>query len=210
MHARLPAAAIAAVFLFAAPGAVWAQHGGHSSGGRTHGHASRPQSSANSHASHFHAPLYYLLRLQQDQRSGLYLGYPAGYPYYDFNSGGYLDPYSFYLPSPTFLYGSPVPTTSTQTGSSTTQTPSSAGLQRVAPASIGEVRLRINPGRATVLMDGVDVGTADDYSGPAKLALVGGLHHFELRAPGYQTLAFDVDVRPGRVIPYQAVLRPEP
>jgi hypothetical protein len=190
MQPRLLAAAIAVVFLLAAPGAAWAQHGGHSSGGRTHGHASPPPSSASSNASHFHAPPYYLLRLQQDQRSGLYLGYPVGYPYYYFNSGGYLDPYSFYSPSPTFLYGS--------------------GLPRAAPASIGEVRLRINPGRATVLMDGVDVGTADDYSGSAKLALVGGLHHFELRAPGYQTLAFDVDVRPGRVIPYQAVLRPVP
>ena len=202
MHARLLAAALVAVFLLVLPGAVCAQHGGHSPGGHTHGHAGPPPS-AGSHASHFHAPPYYLLRLQQDQRFGLYLGYPVGYPYYYFSSGGYLDPYCFYSPPPTFLYGSSESITSTQTRSSSV-------LQRVAPASIGEVRLRINPGRAAVLMDGVDVGTADDYSGAAKLALAAGLHHFELRAPGYQTLIFDVDVRPGRMIPYQAVLQPAP
>ena len=82
MHTRILAATIAAVFHLALPGAAWAQHGGRSSGGRSHGHVSRPPSSAGSHASHFHAPPYYLLRLQQNQRSGLYLGYPSGYPYY--------------------------------------------------------------------------------------------------------------------------------
>src|SRR5437870_189327 len=81
MSTSLLGAVLAAMSLAVSPSAAWAQHGGHSSG--KHGHPQPP--SADSHA-HFHAPPYYLLR-------------GRGYPYEYFAPGGYLDPYSYRLPS---------------------------------------------------------------------------------------------------------------
>ena len=40
------------------------------------------------------------------------------------------------------------------------------------------------------------------------LTLAAGRHSIELQAPGYEPVAFDVDVAPGQVIPYQGALPP--
>ena len=39
------------------------------------------------------------------------------------------------------------------------------------------------------------------------LTLTPGRHRIEVRASGYQTMAFDADVTPGQVIPYQGTLQ---
>ena len=39
------------------------------------------------------------------------------------------------------------------------------------------------------------------------LGLTPGRHRLEIRAPGYQTVNFDVDVVAGEVIPYQGVMQ---
>ena len=64
---------------------------------------------------------------------------------------------------------------------------------------------------AAIFVDGVYVGTANDFSAMRPpLSLAAGRHHFELRAQGYQTMAFDVEVRADWVVPYQGVLQPQP
>ena len=40
------------------------------------------------------------------------------------------------------------------------------------------------------------------------LGLAAGRHHIELRASGYRTMAFDVDIVAGQVIPYRGALQP--
>jgi hypothetical protein len=77
------------------------------------------------------------------------------------------------------------------------------------PSGIGGVSFDITPAEAAVFVDRVYVGAARDFSATAPpLSLAAGRHHFELRAQGYETLAFDVDVTPGQVVPYLGTLQP--
>ena len=66
----------------------------------------------------------------------------------------------------------------------------------------------ITPENAEVFVDGRDVGPAGNFgpsSQPLNLGI--GRHRIEVRAPGYRTMTFDADVRPGEVIPYQGNLQ---
>lgn len=74
---------------------------------------------------------------------------------------------------------------------------------------MGGVSFEISPTTAQVYIDGVAAGTVADF-GPRSqpLGLAPGRHHIEVRAPGYQTIAFDSDVKAGEVIPYQGALQP--
>jgi hypothetical protein len=123
---------------------------------------------------------YYTFRPRVRLSFGLYLGYPVAYPY------------AIY-PSPRVYGYYPPP-----------------GTVTVAPSysSYGGISLAIGPPDADVWVDGQYVGRAEDF-GPseAPLTMTPGRHHIELAAPGYETLAFDVDVVPGQVIPYQGTLR---
>lgn len=195
--------ACAALSLALLPSAVWAQHGGHGHHGHSHA-ASIP-----SHG-HFHAPPYYLLRRHD-------------YPYEYFAPGGYLDPYAalrYWLtidpyPWPVLphvdLWSTPG---NPYSASALTAAPGSPIISPVQEArarvSTGEVRLHITPGTAAAFLDGAYVGAAKDYSGSTMLALEAGHHHFELRANGYQTLAFDVEAPAGRKIVVEKILLPVP
>ena len=66
----------------------------------------------------------------------------------------------------------------------------------------------ITPSSAAVLVDGTYVGTVADF-GPSSqpLGLPPGRHHIEVRADGYQTMAFEADVTAGQVLPYQGTLQ---
>jgi hypothetical protein len=49
----------------------------------------------------------------------------------------------------------------------------------------------------------------DDFDGTFQhIDLEVGPHHIEIRAPGFETIAFDVNVEPGRTITYRASMRP--
>jgi hypothetical protein len=39
------------------------------------------------------------------------------------------------------------------------------------------------------------------------LGLPAGRHHVEIRASGYRTMSFDVDIVAGQVVPYQGTLQ---
>jgi hypothetical protein len=163
----------------------------------------------------FFAQPYYVFRPRSSAGLGLFLGFPVAYPNPYFYAHQYSYPYPYYYSAPTYYpYTSPVPL---YTGAGyTTIVPGAAASPSnspvaAAPSAVGGVSFQITPGDAALFVDGVYVGTANDFSAMRPpLSLAAGRHHFELRAQGYQTLAFDVDVRADWVVPYQGVLQPRP
>jgi hypothetical protein len=72
----------------------------------------------------------------------------------------------------------------------------------------GELRLKIRPRDAQVFVDGYYVGIVDDFDGVfQRLHLPSGPHRIEVRAPGYETLTFDVQIRWDETTKYEGDLR---
>ena len=71
----------------------------------------------------------------------------------------------------------------------------------------GGVSFDVEPRDAELWVDGDFIGKVSDYSsyGPP-LTLVAGRHHVELTGRNYQSIAFDITVVAGQVIPYQGTL----
>lgn len=68
----------------------------------------------------------------------------------------------------------------------------------------GSVRFDVTPKDAEVYADGYYAGLVDDFSGNTqRLLLTPGAHHIELRAKGYESVEFDVNVQPGQPIDYR-------
>ena len=76
-------------------------------------------------------------------------------------------------------------------------------------SSYGAVSFELQPSDAELYVDGNYVGRVGDFS-PSypPLTLTAGRHRVEVQAQGYAPLIFDVDVTPGRVIPYRGDLQP--
>lgn len=73
----------------------------------------------------------------------------------------------------------------------------------------GGIRLQVNPKKATVYVDGYFVGEVNDFDGSSqRLALDAGVHKIEVRAPGFETLAIDVNILRQETIRYRGALRP--
>jgi len=73
----------------------------------------------------------------------------------------------------------------------------------------GGVSFRIAPYDALVFVDGYYVGRVDDFSAVSPpLTLTPGLHRIEVQADGYQPMAWDVEIVPGQVIPYEGAMQP--
>jgi hypothetical protein len=71
----------------------------------------------------------------------------------------------------------------------------------------GGLRLQIDQKDAQVFVDGDFAGLVDDLDGRFHhLNLPPGPHHIEVRAPGYQPLALDVDIEPRHTIVYRGAL----
>jgi len=71
----------------------------------------------------------------------------------------------------------------------------------------GALRVKVKPPDAMVVVDGYYVGIVDDFDGIfQRLYMEAGPHRIEVRLPGYETLAFDVRIDPGRTITYQGEL----
>jgi hypothetical protein len=59
------------------------------------------------------------------------------------------------------------------------------------------VRLEVTPKQAEVYVDGYYAGVVDDFNGHFQhLNLTPGGHHIDVRAPGFQPLAFDTYIQP--------------
>ena len=144
---------------------------------------------------------------------GLWVGYPV--PYYD---PFYYPDYSYgnpYPPAPYPAYppagGAPQPgypaSPYPQNGSA--ESAPQGGSINVQPsqANTGGVSFDITPGEAEVVVDGNPVGTVDQFTPTSQpLGLSAGRHRIEVRAQGYQTITFDVNIVAGQVIPYQGSL----
>jgi hypothetical protein len=112
-------------------------------------------------------------------------GYPYAYPY----RYGYSYPY---YPYAGYGYTLPPP----------------AYVSAVPGYAYGGVRIQDAPPDAQVIVDGYYMGVVDDFDGPFQhLNLTAGPHQIEIRAPGYQPIAFDVNVQPGRTITYRAPIQ---
>ena len=72
----------------------------------------------------------------------------------------------------------------------------------------GSLRLKIKPKEAEVYVDGYYVGVVDDFDGIfQKLHIESGPHHIEVRASGYEPLAFDVRITPDHSTTYQGEMK---
>jgi len=168
-------------------------HGGRSpfiSGGFVHG-GNVVQRGAFAHGHRFVGPVhflhpYYTFRPHSIVGFGLWSGYPFAYPYafyYPYSSYSYY-PYSYdpYTYDP-YAYVQPSQT------------------------SMGGVSFDITPGDAELYVDNTRVGTVGEFTPTTQpLGLAAGHHHIDIRAAGYQTMSFDVDIAAGQVIPYQGSL----
>jgi hypothetical protein len=75
----------------------------------------------------------------------------------------------------------------------------------------GGVRIDVPQRDAEVYLDGYFAGAVDNYDGNLQqLNLEPGPHKLEIRAPGFSTVAFEVNIEPGKTITYRTALRPAP
>lgn len=81
--------------------------------------------------------------------------------------------------------------------------------QRQREAARGGLVLESVPGMAQVFVDGNYVGLAEEFGpGGRAINLDPGAHRIELRAPGYETLVFNVMIEPNGVVRYRADMQP--
>jgi hypothetical protein len=72
----------------------------------------------------------------------------------------------------------------------------------------GGLRLKVEPRNAEVYVDGFYAGHVDDFDGAMqKLKIVQGSHQIELRADGYETTTFTVNVIAGETTSYKTQLK---
>jgi PEGA domain-containing protein len=119
-------------------------------------------------------------------RPAVSLGFYYGYPYY--GPYPYVYPYAGYgyYPAAGYGYG-----------------------YAVAARPYGGVRIDVAQENAEVYADGYYVGRVDEFNGRfQELTLPPGPHRIEVRAPGLESIAFDVNVEPGRTITYRAAMQP--
>jgi len=135
---------------------------------------------------------YYTFRPRVRLGLGLWIGYPVTYPTYFYPSTpypyAYSSPYPNAYPYPAEIYPAPVTTASV--------------------GAAGGLSFDITPAQAGVYVDGYYMGPVAQFTpNQPPLALAPGRHHVEIREPGFEIIAFDVDILPGQVIPYQGDLR---
>ena len=167
---------------------------------------------------------YYSFRPRFSLGFGLWAGYPIAYPYAYYDP--FYDPYSYAYPpaygaygspypsygSPYPSYGSPYPATGYPADPQSAYPPSSSGSIGVQPgqantSNMGGVSFEITPSDAQVFVDGKTVGTVGQFTPTTQpVGLTVGRHRIEIRAPGYQTIAVDVNILAGQVIPYQGTM----
>jgi hypothetical protein len=75
----------------------------------------------------------------------------------------------------------------------------------------GQLRLKVKPRHAEVLVDGYFAGLVDEFDGVfQRLRIDPGGHRIEVRADGYEPLVFDVRIQPDRTITYTGELKELP
>lgn len=73
---------------------------------------------------------------------------------------------------------------------------------------VGALRLKVKPEFGQVYVDGYYVGEVDSFDGIfQKLQIEAGAHRVEIRAPGYETVQFEIMVIPGETVTYKGQLQ---
>jgi hypothetical protein len=170
----------------------------------------------------FYRP-YYAFRPRLSLGFGLWAGYPFAYSsaYYDpfYNPYGYSSygypAYSYPAPGyspypPASSYPPPNYPGSDYSSQAYAQDqggPQGAVGVQPSQADTGGLSFEITPSTAQLFVDGSPMGTVGQFTPTTQpLGLPAGRHQIEVRAPGYRTMAFDVDIVAGQVIPYQGAL----
>jgi hypothetical protein len=124
-------------------------------------------------------------------------GYYAGY---GFGVGYLYDPWMWGFYSP-YAYGSYDPYYG---GGGGGYGQYSRGRYR----DVGALRLKVKPEFGQVYVDGYYVGEVDSFDGVfQKLPVEAGAHRVEIRAPGYETVQFEVMVIAGETVTYKGELK---
>ena len=85
---------------------------------------------------------------------------------------------------------------------------SQSGNPLDANGPTGALRLKVEPRDAEVYVDGFFAGHVDDFDGAMqKLKVVAGPHRIELKAPGYETTTFEVNVVADQTTSYKTELK---
>ncbi len=132
-------------------------------------------------------------------RSGYYGYFGPWFPGYGFGLGYFYDPwsYSYYSPYDYYGYG---------------YSRYGYGRSRYdtwrSGAVLGQLRLKVKPENGQVYVDGYYVGDVDSFDGVfQRLTVEAGAHRVEIRAPGYETVTFDVMVVGGETVTYKGEMK---
>lgn len=161
---------------------------------------------------------YYAFRPWFNVGFGVSIGYPVAYPVYGYGyQYPYPYPYSSAVPYPVpypVPYSVPSYPTSTYPASGypasgyPAQAPQNSVAVAPGQATYGGVSFDITPSDAEIYVDGTYMGRVADFSPSSQpLTLNPGVHRVEVRAPGYQSLAYDVTIAAGQVVPFQGTLQ---
>lgn len=134
-----------------------------------------------------------------------YSRYPYGYyaAGYGFGMGYFYDPGMFGYYSP-YGYGGYDPYYGGGGGGGG----SYGGYSRDRYRDVGSLRLKVKPENGQVYVDGYYVGEVDSFDGVfQKLPIEAGAHRIEIRAPGYETVQFEVMVIAGETVTYKGELK---
>jgi hypothetical protein len=72
-----------------------------------------------------------------------------------------------------------------------------------------EIKLKVEPDRAAVFVDGAYVGTVHEFGGVGRAMLVNpGTHHVKIDLPGYRTFDTDVNLLPRQKVTIKTKLLP--
>jgi hypothetical protein len=175
---------------------------------------------------------YYVFHPHATVGFGIWVGYPVAYSYGFYNPFVYAAPYAYpapypysypppayppqaYPPAPPQAYPPTAPPAYPPDSAPPTSYPSAhpstgQGSVQVAggPETMGGLSFDITPSTAQLFIDGRLAGTVGEFTPNSQpVGVAAGRHHLEVHAPGYQTLALDVDVVAGQVTPYQGSLQ---
>ena len=149
---------------------------------------------------------YYAFRPHLRVGFGLWAGYPFAYPY-AFYYPYYRSYYRYYPYDYPYVPNGDYPYVPNGYVGSNANAPPDASSSLARDTNMGGLSFEITPTSAEVFVDNVRVGTVGDFTPTTQpLGVAAGRHHVEVRAPGYQTMSFDVDIVAGQVIPYQGSL----
>src|SRR4029453_13505593 len=130
-------------------------------------------------------PFYY------PHRPGFNFSFASGSPYY--GSPYYGSPYYGYPAYSPYAY----------------PTPPAGYISPIPGRAYGGVRIEDAPQDGQVFADGYYMGVVDDFDNPFQhMNLEAGPQKIEIRAPGFEPVAFDVNVVPGETITFHAEMLP--